>query len=132
MMGFAAGRVGQDGACAERAWPELHPACVDRADFTCLEPARRAFDRRLGKAPDAPRSGKFSVDRGREIAPEINVTEVAALFKPVRETIACQQPGKRAADRQAVVAHRGKDVDLVEVQYLRQQPVELNISEYAS
>ena len=79
------------------------------------------------EAPDTGGAGNFIVNTGREIPPEVKVAQITALLEPVSETVALQEPGEHAADRQAVVAHRGKDEDLIEVEIFSQQPVQFYV-----
>ena len=55
-----------------------------------------------------------------------------ALAEPAADAVAPQQKRQRTADRQAFVAHRRKDEDPVEIELLRQQPVEAHIGEHAA
>ena len=63
------------------------------------------------------------------VLPEIDVVEPVAVLQPGFDAVARVQQRERGADRQAVVAHRGKDEHLVERQRLGQQPVEPHIGE---
>src|SRR5262249_1272314 len=127
VVGFPPGGVGENSACPECAGSEFHAVRIYGAEFAFLEPARRSFDRRLIDAPDAGRASNLTVDSGREIPPEVKVAQILTLIEPASETVALQQPRERAADRQAVVAHRGKDKDLIEVELFSKQPIQFDV-----
>src|SRR6185295_6225588 len=118
IMRFAARRICENCACAQSAWAEFHAVGVDRADLAGLQTACSLFDGSVGEADDAGRAIKIGVDAAGKITPQVKVAEIATLLGPAHKTVALQQPGEGAADRQPVVSHGGEYENLVEVERL--------------
>ena len=69
------------------------------------------------------------VDAAVVVLPEIHVVEPVAVAQPGLGAVARVQEGERRADREALIAHRGKHEHLVERQGLGEQPVEPHVGE---
>ncbi len=66
------------------------------------------------------------------VVAEIDVVEPTALRQPGGEAVALLKEREGGADRNAAVAHRRKDENLVERALLRQQPIEPDVGEQAA
>ena len=93
------------------AWSQGDQAAFERLMPLVYEELRREFVERFVE---------IGVDAAGKITPKVEVAEIATLLGPVRKTVALQQPGERAADRQPVISHGGEYENLVEVERRRQ------------